>query len=109
MLDEEFIHEVLKAVNFAKIPEGWNEAITPMISKKWINQRKWHYFGLLAYTMLSVKVIFRMLENRLKKILPEIIGETQSVFVPRRFITDNVLVVYESIHAIKKLAAKKLP
>jgi hypothetical protein len=48
-----------------------------------------------------------MLSYRLKNYLPDIISDHQSAFVPGRLITYNILVAYESIHAMKKKKVKR--
>jgi hypothetical protein len=48
------------------------------------------------------KIAAKCIANRARGLLGEIIGEEQSAFIPGRLITDNVLIAYESVHAMKR-------
>ena len=52
--------------------------------------------------MFFYKIIFKVLANRIKRVLPSIIHESQSGFVPGQYITDNILVAYECFHFLRK-------
>lgn len=49
------------------------------------------------------KLISKVLSNRLKVILDQIISPNYSVFIPRRLIIDNIMVVYEELHSMKTI------
>ena len=53
------------------------------------------------------KIITKTLVNRIKPILPSLISNTQGSFVPGRQITDNIVIVQEVIHTMKKKQGAK--
>lgn len=48
------------------------------------------------------KAVFKTIANRLKHVLPSVISETESAFVPKRSITDNIIVALETTFAMRK-------
>lgn len=43
----------------------------------------------------------KVLANRLKKLLPDVISESQSAFQADKAISDNILIVFETLHHMK--------
>jgi hypothetical protein len=106
MLGDHLIKEVLEAIDNISVPEGWNNTTIVLIPKI-DNPEKVTQFRPISLCNVVYKVISKMLSNRLKLYLPDIISDHQSAFVPGRLITDNILVAYESIHAMKRKKGKK--
>lgn len=46
------------------------------------------------------KIVAKVLANKLKKILPQIISPNQSSFILSRLINDNIIVTYETLHSM---------
>ena len=98
--------EVLGAIQNATVPTGWNDTTIVMIPKI-DSPDKVTQFRPISLCNVVYKIISKMLSFRLKAILPEIISDHQSAFVPGRLITDNILLAYECIHTMKRKKGSK--
>ena len=47
------------------------------------------------------RIVSKAVANLLKYVLPMVISDAQSAFVPNRLITDNITVVYELLHKMR--------
>ncbi|CAA7019717.1 unnamed protein product [Microthlaspi erraticum] len=61
----------------------------------------------IALCNVFYKIISKLLTKRLQPILPTIISENQTAFVPGRAISDNVLITHETLHYLKGSKATK--
>jgi hypothetical protein len=100
-LKEEICHVVRSFLCGSEIPEGLCDSIIVLIPK--VAKPK----HLKNFRPILYKIASKVLANRLKVILPNIISEQQSAFVPGRLITDNSLIAFECLHTIRNQKSKK--
>uniref|UniRef100_A0A8I6XE37 Reverse transcriptase domain-containing protein n=1 Tax=Hordeum vulgare subsp. vulgare TaxID=112509 RepID=A0A8I6XE37_HORVV len=93
----EIVEEVLKVLHGGDFPEGSNNTIVVLIPEV-KNPKRIKDLRPISLCNVLYKLVSKVIANRLKIILPEVISENRSAFVPGRLITDNVLIAYEVSH-----------
>uniref|UniRef100_A0A453A1Z5 Reverse transcriptase domain-containing protein n=3 Tax=Aegilops tauschii subsp. strangulata TaxID=200361 RepID=A0A453A1Z5_AEGTS len=98
-MGDQIVEEVLRVLNGGDMPEGWNDTHVVLIPKV-KNPQRIKDLRPISLCNVLYKLVSKVIANRLKMILPSLISDNQSTFVPGRLITDNVLIAYELSHYV---------
>ncbi|KAL5565591.1 hypothetical protein UlMin_028755 [Ulmus minor] len=83
-----------------------NETIITLLPKI-KNPTRITEFRPISLCNVLYKIISKMLANRLRMVMGTIISEEQSAFILGRLISDNAIIGFECLHAIKRRKTKK--
>lgn len=59
------------------------------------------HFRPISLCNFCLKIVYKVMANRWKVFLPQIISPTRNAFVPNRQIQENILIVNEAFHILK--------
>ena len=92
---------VLDFLNRGVAPLDFNETHIVLIPKV-KNPRKINEYRPISFCNVIYKLASKTVANRLKIVLSSIVSENQNAFTKGWFITDNILVAYETMHHISQ-------
>ncbi|CAN1136858.1 Transposon TX1 uncharacterized 149 kDa protein [Linum perenne] len=98
-------HEIKRFFMEVRMPEGWNDTHIVIIPKI-PNPEEISQFRPISCCNFIYKIISKVMTNRLRKWIPQIVSDMQTAFTGGRAIQDNVMIVHEVIHFFKTRAGK---
>ena len=99
VVDNDVVNAMLEFLNDEVMLPDLNHTNIVLIPKV-KNPEKMSEYRPISLCNVVYKIISKVLVNRLKQVLLDIISPTQSAFVPSRLITNNVIVAYEALHSM---------
>ena len=85
---------------------GMNDAMLVLIPKV-LKPERIMQFRPISLCNVLFKIITKAMVLRLKKLMPKLIGPAQASFIPGRLSTENIVVVQEAVHSMRKKKGRR--
>lgn len=96
---------VLDFFETGSLPMKLNDALVVLIAKV-AKPERITQFRPISLCNVLFKTITKMMVLRLKSVIPKLIGPGQASFIPGRLSTDNIIVVQEAVHSMRRKKGK---
>lgn len=84
-----------------ELPSNVNRTVVCLISKK-KNHIQMTDIRPISLCTILFRILSKVMANRLKQCLPNLISDNQSAFIHNRLLTDNALIAFELNHYIRR-------
>lgn len=101
IVDHDIVKLVQEFFRTCEIMKELNETNIVLIPKK-KNPTCLAELRPIALCNVIMKIVTKVLANRLKPVLDSVISNSQSAFLPGRLISDNIMVSFEVMHYLKR-------
>lgn len=100
MVEDDVCQAVSSFFRSGNIPRNINSTHIALIPKV-RSPTRMQQLRPISLCNVSYKIVAKVLANRLKCALPHLISGSQSAFVPKHIIHDNILLAHEVMHYLK--------
>lgn len=97
---------VLEFFVTAELPLNLNDALVVLLPKVGKPERITQFRPISLCNVLF-KIITKTMVERLKQVMPKQIGPAQASFILGRVSTDNIVVVQEAVHSMRRKKGRK--
>jgi ribonuclease HI len=106
IIGDDVVRLISTAFETGGFPPSLSETLIALIPKT-DNPTNFKEFRPISLCNTVYKLITKILVNRLRPFLNQIVGPFQSSFLPGRGTTDNAIILQEAIHSMRKSKRKK--
>ncbi|KAG7551702.1 Ribonuclease H domain [Arabidopsis thaliana x Arabidopsis arenosa] len=97
---------VLGFFETGELPQSTNDALLVLIAKV-AKPDRITQFRPVSLCNVLFKIITKMMVIRLKSVISKLIGPAQASFIPGRLSIDNIVVVQEAVHSMRRKKGRK--